>query len=354
MTSRTPLARTHRLYPSRLGSRIRQGLADKKSDGWERGLDRNPVATYLELLTPLGLTDPTDAHVLHSRASELHTAARQPSSPPPTIESNARALATGTMTIAELDKQLARVSDRDSARRTHRLRKDTLNSAAHRTYKQALASLAAYGDRFITENLRPLVDAALDTPGAAESQTRWHAAHRLVAHLRSIGAVPSITGANALEAALERPDLAYLWHVDTNELDETPVHRDGHVAYMAYDGRVPVPPLPVLTARRAAWRPGIFTASEILEQSHVWDQDADLRRLAFPDPHARDPREIAGEKVAEENRRRRIAELNKPRDAGTRRPDGDETFGQSDPRPPAPDESRTRQRRPATSVSTGA
>lgn len=228
------------------------------------GAKNDPLNKWVRGLENLGLGDPTEASALVAEAKSLLL--------------DARGVASGTRDghgkhlKNPVDAARAAVSlEREGDAVRERIIK-TARREAHELQIRARRELFSEGESLVHDLLAPVAARALqDAHQALDAQARWDAAHELAGVLR--GWAISSAGRHDLFYKFGRADLVHFWRlnharqVEEHYRTETP---NGTRVYLVVTEGAP--PLDIRTIAEHAdeWRPGLYTAAEVLENAKVW------------------------------------------------------------------------------------
>lgn len=234
---------------------------------WRGSGDRrpSPLELVLEVFAELDVVAPAEFVTAVDRFFELRGAKA------PLDDRSARRRATeldvsaGKITVATATKRLGEIQSDDEITHSVRTHSRSVRRASELAYRDAVVAMQAAADTIIAEQLRPIVEAALDAPTPAASE-RWATAHKAADLLRREGFAPSCS-ASLNEHRFARPDLLHCWQLDHAEHVRTTVIdvKPGGVYRVIRRARgVPPTTLELATEHRADWGSGLYIASEVL------------------------------------------------------------------------------------------
>jgi len=237
----------------------------------------------------LGLADPTKAteHYRTALALRDHSIAVSSKNGEADI---ANRLATGELNPAEAAKLLAKVptarEEQEKEERGRRMLADAVRAA----YTSAVRAVHNFGDKWLDDVLRPLVQEAV----AAQDQARWDVLHAFAALLRSgdIGALAMVSSdVNGLREFEEtwrysvgRPDSYHFWRLE--HADDVYVQsHDIAGPFVFVASGIRAGPHPRLVDTDPTWEMGLYSAAEVLtiKDRIVAEQEA-VRMDAEPPP----------------------------------------------------------------------
>lgn len=240
----------------------------------------DPLNIWRVGLATLGLTDPTDATRLTLEARRMRAEANTTTDTPAQRDDLARQYANGELTAADVvtatagtsAAALARAQDADRARAV-------ILAAAVDTQNAARRALHDAGDALITDLLAPeaartLKVANAKAPNITDLTTRWNLIHDLAAILRG-WATPTV-GGTPRDYAFARPDLVHDWLCNhAQRVREAARTIDEHAGtariYLTARGAPPLD-VAVIAAHADEWKPGVFTAAQVLEHARDWNR----------------------------------------------------------------------------------
>jgi hypothetical protein len=268
-------------YPTRAGRTVTTGSPSRDRGTWRN--QSPPVGTYLAALATLGLEDPANAAEPYDRAMELRHAGPVRHDDLNETDLAAR-LGSGAIDRTAAAKAVTAAELASTNREQEARQRKVIRQGAERAYMEACQRIRAVGDSIIVDVLRPVATAALADALNLLQGPRWDLAHETAALLRQAGLVPSC-GADLIEHMYADP-LAVHRHRLANARSTRTVHQqhdpDVNVWFMV---RRPVNPPTVVdlvtAAQHPEWRPGLYTAAEVL--THLADVQAELAAIGRPD-----------------------------------------------------------------------
>lgn len=238
------------------------------------------VRDYLAGLVDLGLSDPTGCAEPHERALALRVEALVPA--PNNLGLRRRiasGVATGQTDTITADTELGTLVDSEDLDRIKE-RKRMLRAAASGAWVDAARLLYTAGDALITDLLRPVVDDALANRTHAEAERRWTKAHEIAARLRQFGVVPSCN-ARIEEHQFGDPLELHYWRLEhCTQIKTTSGFVDATGIYWLRRHAVDAPPITWarIAEHASEWRPGLYTAAEVLTNLAAIDGPDDRGR----------------------------------------------------------------------------
>lgn len=240
----------------------------------------DPLNIWRVGLATLGLTDPTDATRLALEARRMRAEANTTTDTPAQRDTLARQYAAGELTAADVvtategtsAAALARTQDANRARAV-------ILAAAVDTQNAARRALYAAGDTLITDLLHPeaahiLKAAGGKAPNIADLTERWNLVHDLAAMLR--GWAAHTAGGRREDYAFARPDLVHEWRCNhaqrVRERARTIDQRAGSARIALVAIGAPTLDVAVIAAHADEWKPGVFTAAQVLEHASDWER----------------------------------------------------------------------------------
>lgn len=240
----------------------------------------DPLNIWRVGLATLGLTDPTDATRLTLEARRMRAEANTTTDTAAQRDNLARQYASGELTAADVvtatagssAAALSRTQDANRARAV-------ILAAAIDTQNAARRALWDAGDALITDLLAPeaahiLKAAGGKAPNIADLTERWNLVHDLAAMLR--GWAAHTAGGRREDYAFARPDLVHDWKCNhAQRVREAARTIDAHSGtariYLTARG-APTLDVAVIAAHADEWKPGAFTAAQVIEHAKAWQR----------------------------------------------------------------------------------
>jgi hypothetical protein len=266
--------------------------------------DRHLVPGFQTWLRALDLSDPTStehepqaaASAYWKRARAVFDEARhvRPDEPPRKVSD---LIAEGEVSLADGKKMLlAQARKAREAQDSLREQQKQLDKTASATLLRALQAICDYSEEGWLGLLRPIVADAV----AKQDDRRFNLAHAFAAWLRDPEPSFRVFGLSAATNngrdaergwyQVARPDLLYRWRVE--RANDTQRHQLTHYAqgglwFSAY-ALLPGAPVPTLRDYEPSWRPGLYSAAEVLAniENSKREQEREFARLAQRAPAA--------------------------------------------------------------------
>jgi hypothetical protein len=254
--------------------------------------------SYAGFLRSLNLPDPTKATARRVAAEHVRDEAQRLGAGVAVEHDNSitTRLADGSMTAKDAAKMLAKQPDAKEAEATATKMRLGLEEQCRELLRLAVLAIHEYGAGWL-DVLRPIAAEALKT----RDQERWNRVHELAAWLRD----PTWAGVCGLSAAMASntqdcepvlyavadPRALFLWRVEhADPRDQVPgsvtvlPDGSGHIVPIVLAPHAATPTVDDFAENAAPWKPGLYSAEQVIENMHrgLTAQDAEVDALMRP------------------------------------------------------------------------
>lgn len=240
--------------------------------------DHHPLPQLHTMLEAAGISDPTGARELLDKARTLHHNAISLTISTPSPQQMAGDYYAGKISTEDFIKNCKQYAlESTTAKTAQPIARELLETASRAAQNQALKELLAFGERFISDVLKPraqeiLKAAAKPTAKHDELNQQWNALSA-VAKLLHGWILPGID-ANEHELMFKRPDRVHDWRLNnstTIKEHERWIHNGTrHIVFYPREG-APTLTLKVILENAHEWEPSVYTADEISNHYTLWN-----------------------------------------------------------------------------------